>query len=141
MESAGLPCTRALIVVAGILVQKRWQDSAPNHDVRELVGIVGTKPLGETPSALNVIGGACRLPDSSKHGYPGRGKRVSDDSQGEAEFKPRSKRRGIGTIHFEEIGDDAKSALLLLDLYLLNGDLLRALRGHRNGGLHFFNPD
>src|SRR5260370_15721192 len=141
MDSAGLLCTRALVKVAGILVQKRWQDSAANHDLREAVGVVCTKPLAEALRTLNVIGCVRRLSDSGKNGYPGHGEWVSGESEGQTEFKLRTKRRGTGTIHFEEIGDDAKTALLLLDLDLLNGHLIGTLGAHSNGGLHLFNPE
>src|SRR6202030_3651093 len=140
MDSAGLLCTRALIEVAGILVQKRWQDSAANHDLREAVGVVCTKPLAEALRTLNVIGRFRRLSDSGKNGDPGHGKWVCGESEGETEFKLRTKRREIGTIHLEEIGDNAKTALLLLDLDLLNGDLIGTLGAHSNGRLHLFNP-
>ena len=101
----------------------------------------GAKSLAETLSTPNVSGGPCRLPGSSNHGNAGRGKRVSDGSEGEIEFKLRIERRGIGIVYCEKIGDDAKSALLLFDLYLLNGHLIGAFGGHSNGGVHFFDPE
>src|SRR4029077_6728695 len=141
MDSAGLLCTRALIEVAGILVQNGWQYSAPNHDLREAVGVVCTKPLAEALRTLTVIGCVRRLSDFGKDGDPGHGKWVSSESEGETEFKLRSKRRGIGTIHFEEIGDNAKSALRLLYPDLLKSALLKAFGAHSNRGLHLFNPE
>src|SRR5260370_9942531 len=141
MDSAGLLCTRAVVKVAGVMVQKRWQDSAAIHDLCEAVGVVCTKPLAEALRTLNVIGCVRRLSDSGKNGDPGHGEWVSGESESETEFKLRTKRRGTGTIHFEEIGDDAKTALLLLDLDLLNGDLIGTLGAHSNGGLHLFNPE
>src|ERR1039458_8953293 len=129
MQSAGLLCSRTLIEVARILVQKRGDESASNHDRRELVGIAGAKSLAETLSTPNVGGGPCRLPGSSNHGHAGRGKRVSDGSEGEMEFKLRIERRGIGIVYCEKIGDDVKSAVLARDLYLLNGHLIGAFGG------------
>src|SRR5580700_9409143 len=81
------------------------------------------------------------LSDSSKNGDPGHGKWVCGESEGETEFKLRTKRRGIGTIQLEEIRDNAKSALLLLDLDLLNGHLIGTLGAHSNRGLQLFNPE
>ena len=78
---------------------------------------------------------------TGKNGDPGYGKQVCGESKGETEFKLRTKRRGIGTIHLEEIWDNGKTALLLLDLDLLKGDLLKALGSHSNRGLHLFNPE
>ena len=44
MEGARLHRPCALVEVARILVQKRWQDRPANHDVREPVESSGTKP-------------------------------------------------------------------------------------------------
>src|SRR5580692_8605561 len=105
MQSAGLLCSRSLIEVARILVQKRGEQSAPNHDRRELVGIDGAKSLTVTLRTLNVSGVPRRLPGSSKHGHTDRGKRVTDGSKGEIEFKLRIERGGIGIVYFKKIGD------------------------------------
>ena len=45
MKSARGFRSRALIEVARILMQKGWQDSAPDHDRRELIGIVCAVPF------------------------------------------------------------------------------------------------
>src|SRR5258708_8098872 len=56
VERAGLLCARALIEVARILVQKRWQDGAADHDVGKAVGIASAIALRVTLRTLAVVG-------------------------------------------------------------------------------------
>jgi|SRR6516162_5927123 len=61
MQNSRLSRPRALVEVAWILVQKRWQKSAANHDVRHGVCSIGTEPFAEPVHSLTVIGSICRL--------------------------------------------------------------------------------
>src|SRR5579872_317157 len=141
MESARHLCAIALIKVARILVQKRWENSACNHDSRNLICIAGTKPRAETLHTAPVIGCAAHLFASRKQSYPGGGPWVDDGFESETEFQPCSQRRRIGNVDGEEIGNQTKNALGLRHLDLLDGDLLSRLRAHCNAGLHFINPE
>ena len=124
MQSARLLCARALVEVARVLVQKRWQDGAADHDVGSAVGIGSAKALSVTLRTLAVVGDVSRLIDAGKRGYAEDGNRIEKDLGGELELQLRRKRRGVVIIDDVEIGDDAENALLLLDLDLLGGDLL-----------------
>ncbi len=66
MQNARLICTRALVEVAWILVQKRWQNCAANHNVSEAVGSISTEPLAKAFSLLDRNWGisACWAPES-----------------------------------------------------------------------------
>src|SRR5579863_572773 len=141
MEGAGRLCASTLIKVARVLAQKRWQDSASNHDARKLVCIVGTKPLAVSLHTATVIGSASRLVASGKQSYPGGGAWVDDGFEGELELQLCSQRCGIGNVDGEEIGNQAKNALGFRHLDLLDGGLLSRLGAYRNAGLHFINPE
>src|ERR1700688_2634326 len=62
MQGTGLLCSRPLIEVARILVQKRGEESAADHDRRGLVGIDGAKSLAETLGTPNVSGAPAACP-------------------------------------------------------------------------------
>ena len=139
MQSPRLLCAPALVVVAGILPQKRRQERTANHDVCKVVGVVCAQPLGVALHASNIFEASCHLSDSCKQPYSDFSKWVSGEFESEAVLQLRSKRCWMRIKHFEEIGDDAKTALLLLHLDLLGGNFQSALGLDSNLGTYFFN--
>ena len=127
MENARLVCPCPLVEVAGILAQQRGQDGATDHDVGKAVGGGCAKALAVTLRTLDVAGSASRLVDAGQGAYPENGEGVGGGFQGEVELQLGGKRRGVGVIDDVEIGDDAKDALRLLYLDLLEGDFLRRI--------------
>jgi hypothetical protein len=133
VQSTRLACARALVEVAWILVQKRWQYGAADHDVGKAVGIGRTEALAVTLRILAAVGIVCCLIDAGKRGYADDGNRIEEDPGGELELQLRGKRSGIVMVDDVEIGNDAENALLLFGLDLLGGDLLgRSSRGSHN---------
>src|SRR5262249_12915242 len=126
---------RSQVEVAWILVQKRWQKSAANHDVSDGVGSIGTEPFAETLHSLTVIGSICRLLGAGKHCYDGPVNWIGDFLKGEGEFQLRRERFWVRVIDGIEVGDDAKDPLLQLRLDLLGGNFLGGIT-HIDGGLH-----
>ena len=124
MENTRLFRARALVEVARVLVQQRWQDGAADHDVDKAVGIESAVALTVTLHTLNVVGVVCRLFDAGNYAHPDEGNGIDGDFEGEFELQLRRERLGVGVIDDVEIGDDAENALLLLDLDLLGGNLL-----------------
>jgi hypothetical protein len=122
--SPGLLCARALVEMARVLVQKRWQDGAANLDVGKAVGIGSTITLARTLHTLAVVGDVSCLIDAGKHTYPEDSARIESDFARQLELQIRGERRGIVIIDDVEIGDDAENALLLLDPALLGSELL-----------------
>jgi len=101
MEKARLICTCALIEVAGVLVQKRWQNSTANHDVRDGIGSIRTISFAETFHSLTIIGGVCRLLRTGKHSYDNAVNRIRDLLKGYSEFQFR--RQGFGVRIIDRI--------------------------------------
>src|SRR6267142_3118668 len=136
MESARRLCSRALIEVARVLVQKGWQDGAAHHDVSNVVRIGGAKALTVTLRTLPVVGDVSCLVDGGKRSYPDDSNWIERDLGGEPELQLRGERLGVAIIDDVEIGEDAENALLLLDPDLLGGDLLRGSnrRSHSDVG-------
>jgi hypothetical protein len=87
VQSAKLICARALVEVARVLVQKRWQDGAADHDVGEGVGIGRAKALAVTLRTLAVVRVVCRLVDAGKRSYADDGNRIEKDLGGELELQ------------------------------------------------------
>jgi hypothetical protein len=55
MEHARLRGARALIKVARVLVKKGWENSSPDHDVDEAVGVFSSEALAVSLCPLHVI--------------------------------------------------------------------------------------
>ena len=142
MERAGLDRTRALVVVAGILVQQRGQDCAADHDAREVVEIVRGKPLAEALDATAEIRSTSHLSSCGKPTNSGYGNGVGGEFEGQPKLQLCRQRRGRAAVwrrkDFEEIGKEAKPTLLLCDLHLFRGDLFVRQGAHCNFGMHAF---
>jgi hypothetical protein len=87
VQRARLVGARALVEVARVLVQKRWQDGAADHDVGEAVGIGRAKALAVTLRTLAVVGVVCRLVDAGKRRYADDCNRIEKDLGGELELQ------------------------------------------------------
>src|SRR5437660_48703 len=135
VESARLVCARALEEVTRVLVQKRWQDGAADHDVGKAVGSDSAIALAVTLQTLRVVGSVPGLVDTGKNTYPDDGNRIGAGLKCELELQLRCQRRSVVIIDDVEIGEDAKNPLLLLDPDLLDGDLFGGII-HRYRGHH-----
>src|SRR5437899_7231048 len=135
VESARLVCARALEEVTRVLVQKRWQDGAADHDVGKAVGSDSAIALAVTLQTLRVVGSVPGLVDAGKNTYPDDGNRIGAGLKCELELQLRCQRRSVVIIDDVEIGEDAKNPLLLLDPDLLDGDLFGGII-HRYRGHH-----
>src|SRR5947199_10570189 len=124
-ESARLVCARALEEVTRVLVQKRWQDGAADHDVGKAVGSDSAIALAVTLQTLRVVGSVPGLVDAGKNTYPDDGNRIGAGLKCELELQLRCQRPSVVIIDDVEIAEDAKNPPLLLDRDLLDGDLLR----------------
>jgi hypothetical protein len=116
MESARLLGACALIEVARVLVQKRWQDGAADHDVGNAAGVGSAKALSVTLRTLAVVGDISCLVDAGDCGCPEDRNRIKQNFGGELELQLRRERSSVAIIDDVEIGDEAENALLLLDL-------------------------
>src|SRR5512146_1452124 len=87
MTKPRFPCACSLIQVARILVQKRRQYGAPNHDVAEAIRGIGAIPFAEALSALAVVRGIACLLDSGKERDPKGGDRIASHLEREPEFQ------------------------------------------------------
>ena len=99
MESAGLFSARALIVVAWVLVEQRWQDGPAEHEVGETVGIDSAEALTVPLRTQDVVGGVRCLVDACKEGYPDKRDRVDGGLKDKREFQLRRERRWIVIIN------------------------------------------
>src|SRR5258708_39409134 len=124
VESARSLRARALVEVARVLVQKRWQDGASENDVGKAAGIAGAIALSVTLRTLAVVRDVSCLVDGGNQTYPDESNGIEGDLGGELELQLRRERRGALIISDVEIGDDAENSLVLLCLDLLGGDLL-----------------
>ena len=86
MQNARFCSPPALLEVAGVLVQKRWEDGATDHDVGKPVGIDSTKALSVTFPTLRVVGVAPRLLGTRDYSYSNKGYRIEGDLGGELEL-------------------------------------------------------
>src|SRR5438045_7693772 len=76
VESARLVCARALEEVTRVLVQKRWQDGAADHDVGKAVGSDSAIALAVTLQTLRVVGSVPGLVVAAKTTGPVTGTRT-----------------------------------------------------------------
>ena len=86
MESARPRGPRALVEVARILVQKRRENSATDHDVGKAVGVSGAIALTEALPTLGVVGVITGLLGGSGYTYSNEGYRIVGDLGGELEL-------------------------------------------------------
>src|SRR5579872_1498520 len=68
----------ALVEVARVLVQNRWQDSAADHNVGNAVSRGSAEALAITLRTLTVVGNVSCLVDARKHTYPDDGNRIGN---------------------------------------------------------------
>ena len=123
MQSTRFIRAGALVVVARVLVKKRWQDGAADHDVRKAVGGGRAKAFAVTLPPLLVVGNIRRLVDPGKHGHSEDSYGIGRSLQREPELEFRCERRGVVIVDNIEIRKNPENTLLLLDLDLLGSNL------------------
>ncbi len=127
MQSARFVSAAPLVVVAGVLVQKRWQNSATDHDVGEPVGGYRAKALAVTDCPLLIVWSASRLIDPGKRCDTKDRDHIARSSHCQVKLQFSGEWRGTGVVNHVKVRDDAESALRFLDLDLLGGDFYRRI--------------
>src|SRR5271165_1245676 len=112
VENARCLCSRALVKVTWILVQKRWQDRPANHNVGKAIGGSDSKPLAVPLRALLEVQAVCRLAYAGNEAYAHCGDWISGDFHSKLELEFWRERRGIAVIINIKIRDEAQDALL-----------------------------
>src|SRR5271165_1764407 len=140
VENARFLCSRALVEVTRILVQKRWQDRPANHNVGKASGSGGSKSLAVSLSALLEVWAVCRLAHASNEAYTHGGDWISGDFHSKFELEFCSERLGIAIVINIKIGDEAQDALLFLQFDLFGGNLDRRVT-YMNAGFYPFKPE
>src|SRR3984957_1706950 len=123
MANSGTGRACFLIEVARVLVQKRWQYGAADHDVGKTIGGGCAKALSICPPTLAVIQTISSLSSSGDQEGSGRGDWIGGDFQGQLEFHSRGQWRWVALIRNVKVRNDSEHALLLLTLELLSCDL------------------
>jgi len=76
VERTRLICARALVKIARILMQERWQNGAANHNVGKAVSGARAQALTVALRTLNIVGDVCSLLDAGKPISPKEGNRI-----------------------------------------------------------------
>src|SRR5271165_84251 len=140
VEHARFLCSRALVEVTRVLVQKRWQDRPANHNVGKAGSSGGSKSLAVSLRALLEVWAVCRLAYASNEAYAHDGDWISGDFHSKLELEFCSERLGIAIVIDIKIGDEAQDTLLFLQFYLFGGNLDRRVT-YMNAGLYPFKPE
>ena len=140
VEKTRFPCSRALIEVTRVLVQKRWQDRPANHNVAKAIGSDDSKSLAVALRALLEVWAVRRLAYAGNEAYAQDGDWISGDFHSKLELEFRRERRGIAIVINIKIGDDAQDALLFLRCDLFGGNLYRRVT-YIDAGLYPFKPE
>src|SRR5271157_2158154 len=94
VENARCLCSRALVEVTRILVQKRWQNRPANHNVGKAIAGGDTKSLAVSLRALLEVWAVCPLAYARNKAYAHGGNWISGDFQSELELEFCSERLG-----------------------------------------------
>ena len=139
MENARSPCSRALVEVTWVLVQKRWQDRSANHNVGQTVGSGYSISLAVSLRARLEIWAVCRLAYAGDEAYAQGGDWISRNFHGKLKLQFWCERLGISVVYNIEVRYDAQNALLFFPCYLLLSDLRPGIT-HIDCGLHVLKP-
>src|SRR5271157_30302 len=136
MKSPRLFCTAALVEIARILMQKRWQNSVADQASGNAVGEASTQPLAipfcTLPPFLRVVTG---LLDSRPRGRACEEKRIGEAFVGHVELHPRGKWLRVRFVHHIYVRYDTQNALLFFNFELLGCNFLRGVT-HGDCALH-----
>src|SRR5882757_1207907 len=132
MQSARLARALALVKVPRILMEKRRQHSAADHDVRETGRIRRPESLRITLGALLIVRSVRRLVDSGEKEVTSNTDYVGGGSKSELVFQLGRERHRILVIDDIKVGNHPQDTLLLCRRHLLTSELLDRHSDHRS---------
>src|ERR1700680_5116429 len=119
MAESRAGCAGSLIKVAGILMQQRREDCAPDHDVGKTISRCYAKPLPKSLRALRIMRAIHCLPQTSDKSDSRNRDRIVRHLEGEVKFHFRGEGRAILSVKRSvKVRNDPEDALRLFDLEL-----------------------
>ena len=122
MRDARRRCSRTLVVVAWILVQKRWQYRTAEHNVADGISSSDSKPLTITLRTLLEVYAVGSLANAGNNAYSHDRSWITEGFQSEIELQPGRHGRRVGLVGNIKVRRNPEYPLLLLCSDLLSGN-------------------
>ena len=136
MKSPRLVRTGALVEIARILMQKRWQNSVADQASGNSIGKASSQPLAISFRALMPFARiVTSLLDACPRSRASEEERIGEAFVCQVKLHPRSKRLGMRFVGHKKIRYKAENALLFFSFELLGSYFLRRVT-HSDCPLH-----
>src|SRR5690348_12816992 len=128
MKSPRLVRAGALVEIARVLMQKRWQNSVADQASGNAVDKASSQPLAiSLRTLLPFTGIVTSLLDASPGGRASEEKWTGEAFVCQVELHPRGERLGMSFVGHKKIRDKAENALLFFSFELLGSNFLRGV--------------
>src|SRR5271165_2607189 len=135
MASPRLLCTVALLEIAWILMQERWQNSVAYQVFGNGVGEASPQPLAISLRILGPMRGVSALLDGGPPSHTGEESGLGEIFVSQVKLHLGAKRLGMRLVSHIKVRYETENALLLFNFELLGSNLLRRII-YRDRALH-----